>query len=482
MTPTTESSPTPTPKRKFPRLPGYGYAILLVGFAVATVALLVWWQGNKLAQIEAELDRTDPGWRMEEIWDGYLRTIPPPEKNSFLVVQAARKEIPKAFVKWHGSEGSLPWVLTRPHSNPTDAIEPNLIAEAKTHLETVQPALEIAYRTRNFPGPGASGTKLQFDAIGSLMQHVQDAREVYLILQVEGQIAALERDPKKALTAAMDCLHVARAFGDEPLGMVQNLRYSGANIAARIVELTLARNPGMPELLAELQQRLADEEAIPRLRIHARELRAMAHQFYDHFRQGDDTIRAMAGRYGLATPTGGVPLQSAVFLFTETDEHLTVLKRANRWVEIANAPEHERLKLAKAMPPMPQKYSLPFKLLMGLFDKDVSIPVEGELCRTAHLRVAIVGIACERHRLKTGSWPKSLDEIGSDILLTPVKDPFTGERLKYKFSEGVLTVYSVGPDGVDDGGKRLRTIRPGVGGDIGFQLVDLHNRVPRGEP
>jgi hypothetical protein len=66
----------------------------------------------------------------------------------------------------------------------------------------------------------------------------------------------------------------------------------------------------------------------------------------------------------------------------------------------------------------------------------------------ARLQVAQLGIQLELHRRETGSVP-------SDILNMPESqqvDPFTGDPMKYFLSDGRPVIYSVGPNGRDDGG------------------------------
>lgn len=67
-------------------------------------------------------------------------------------------------------------------------------------------------------------------------------------------------------------------------------------------------------------------------------------------------------------------------------------------------------------------------------------------------------IAATRQRLATGALPESLEAIDAHWLPLPPGDPFTGERLtdrdplRVRFDEQGLTVWSVGPNGKDDGG------------------------------
>lgn len=62
-------------------------------------------------------------------------------------------------------------------------------------------------------------------------------------------------------------------------------------------------------------------------------------------------------------------------------------------------------------------------------------------------------MAIERFRLREGRLPKMLDELVPDFLASVPSDPFGGGPLRYRADETEYLVYSVGPDGVDDGGR-----------------------------
>ncbi|MCS7309521.1 MAG: hypothetical protein NZ741_04810 [Armatimonadetes bacterium] len=68
-------------------------------------------------------------------------------------------------------------------------------------------------------------------------------------------------------------------------------------------------------------------------------------------------------------------------------------------------------------------------------------------------RVLMLGCAAgvRAYRLRHGAYPPSLSAAGVDDLN---RDPFTGEQFLYKPAANGFLLYSVGRDGVDDGGKR----------------------------
>ncbi len=84
----------------------------------------------------------------------------------------------------------------------------------------------------------------------------------------------------------------------------------------------------------------------------------------------------------------------------------------------------------------------------------------------ARLRVTRLAVAVERHRVKTGTLPASLEAVAGKA---PRKDPFSDEQLRYRRASDAVLLYSVGPDGDDDGGKRAEE-RGAPDGDLVFRL------------
>jgi hypothetical protein len=76
----------------------------------------------------------------------------------------------------------------------------------------------------------------------------------------------------------------------------------------------------------------------------------------------------------------------------------------------------------------------------------------------AKLRVTITAIAAERWRIAhKGAIPDSLDVLVPSFLAAVPDDPYNGQPLKFRKTSKGYVVYSVGPDGQDDGGKERPT-------------------------
>ena len=81
-------------------------------------------------------------------------------------------------------------------------------------------------------------------------------------------------------------------------------------------------------------------------------------------------------------------------------------------------------------------------------------------------------VAATRQRLTTGGMPATLDELVPGQLRSVPRDPFaTDKPLLLQRSDADWTVYSVGPDGEDDGGPvRANVDNPGGNDDIGLPM------------
>jgi hypothetical protein len=92
------------------------------------------------------------------------------------------------------------------------------------------------------------------------------------------------------------------------------------------------------------------------------------------------------------------------------------------------------------------------------------------------LRCGVVLLAAERHRLAHQRWPEAVEEMVPQFLARPMPDAYYGKPIRLRrFADG-LVVYSVGPDGIDDGGAIDPDPPNEWGRDVGFRLWDVAKR------
>jgi len=90
--------------------------------------------------------------------------------------------------------------------------------------------------------------------------------------------------------------------------------------------------------------------------------------------------------------------------------------------------------------------------------------VKGDLRWT----VLDIEFALARHKAKHGKYPEKLNDV-KPLILSDGIDPFSGELLKYRLEDdGSFTIWSVGDDLTDDGGKG-----PTTSGDRARLTIDL---------
>lgn len=85
-----------------------------------------------------------------------------------------------------------------------------------------------------------------------------------------------------------------------------------------------------------------------------------------------------------------------------------------------------------------------------MFSRFISSSLDSE----ARLALLRTGIALERHRLKYGNSPESLSSLVPEFLPSVLADPYDHHPLRYRRQvDGSPWVWSIGENGVDDGGK-----------------------------
>ena len=115
----------------------------------------------------------------------------------------------------------------------------------------------------------------------------------------------------------------------------------------------------------------------------------------------------------------------------------------------------------------------PSRVLIGMCLPANFRVVESDARALARLSGARLALGCKLHRLKTGQWPQSLADLQKafpERFKELPNDPFTGQPFVYKLTDKGCLVYSVGPDGKDDGGAAYDSKTRAVNYDLVFEL------------
>jgi len=87
----------------------------------------------------------------------------------------------------------------------------------------------------------------------------------------------------------------------------------------------------------------------------------------------------------------------------------------------------------------------------------------------AALRLLRIELALQEYRGLNGHYPNALRDLQSRILPEVPLDPFTGYPFRYQQENAAYSLYSLGPDGCDDGGKAVSHV--GFGRETEGDLV-----------
>ncbi len=417
----------------------------------------------------AELDESDPGWRWEDLLAA--RATIPDEQNSARTVMDAHRLLTSG---WTNLENMTKFRKGR--------IPERLAAENLAELERVLNADEAAVaEARKLADMPRGRHKVYWspNPFPTMREHLQNTRASYVMMKYDALYLAQKGKPTEALRSCRALLNAARSIGDEPLAFSQRVRMDGASLFASVVERTLALGESSDQDLAVIAKLAEEEEAHPGLRLALRGERACLHVFLTGLAEGNFTVTEILDQpsewFALREEYAGWTIQSRA-----RQEHARMLALMTRAIDNTRLPYHEQSDAEDELNNEIREFAGTDSLIVPFVPDRLDWGVAAIYThrpKVARMRCLRVLLAVERYRLQTGAWPAKLEELTPGLLKEVPLDPFDGKPLRYRrFSEGII-VYSVGPDGNDDGGE---VVEPPAGTwpalDVGYRLWDVRNR------
>jgi hypothetical protein len=436
------------------------FPLILLG--VVYVLLLTHFADSDLRELQAEADRLDPGWRLEEL--EAKRAVVPDDQNAALVILAAAKLLPQPWppVPDPAIQFEPDLVKRLATLSPAEQLDPGLIQTLTAARAQATAALAEARKVSELP-TGRYPITYSRDGISTTTPGHPAARQVALLLSLDVLLRAQEQDTDGALTSCRALLNVARSFGDEPVIFTPMVRMELRTAAWEKAERVLAQGEASDATLAALQRLLEKEEAEPLFLYGARAERATWERLFTALEAGEITRNKF---WAVLAPKLALGSRSAI------------LQLSTRLVEISKLPMDEQVReIQKAKLFSYDRY--PFFARTYLVPKVEKVTHDlrtGQSRGQAELRCAIAAIAAERYRRAHGSWPASLAALVPDPLAKVPTDPYDRQPLRMRRRDNGLVIYSVGPDGQDNGGVIDPTKPSGPGTDVGFQLWDVKQR------
>jgi tRNA A-37 threonylcarbamoyl transferase component Bud32 len=421
---------------------------------------------DDLLQVVSELDRTDPGWRLEDM-DKSRKKVPP-ERDGVAQVRTITPVLLSQH--WPAPEASTRMMAIWNQPLPL-RLGVKDVGFLRGELAKVSEPLARARQIYKFP-EGRFRIVWSRNATETLLPEHQDTRNVVNLLQWNVLVQIHDGSIDGALDDCRNILTCAR-YLDDPGPIVQLIRLTFVHSGVGSVERALSAGVGQDAQLAALQTLFADEAAYPRLLVAARGERGALHWTLTAVGAGDFDLTKLAASYGpeAKEKLAGVPRGLAFRPF-----HAVVLREMTRWVEITRKPLHEQRILV-------ERWDRERGQNLGenafLVDFDAGPLTRGALREQANSQAALVALAAERYRLVKKDWPADLAALVPGYLAEIPRDPFDGQPMRYRRIPDGITIYAVGLDGVDNQGALDRTVKMPDGTDIGFQLWDLAKRHPQ---
>jgi type II secretory pathway pseudopilin PulG len=449
---------------------------LLLAGALACVMVAVYFYvairaERRLQAAIAKADLLDPGWRLEEI--EAKRQVIPDAENSALCVLAAKRLMPAS---WNGSTvDDIPANLERERQ-----LNEQQIAFLRSEMKQIPSALAEARKLADLPH-GRYAVAWSADGISTLLPHASDARRIAYLLADDVLLLAQDNKADEAVQSCRAILNTGRSFGDEPTFMSVCARLEGRERCIGSLERALAQGEPSPTAMRSLQHLLEDEQGCPLFLICARGERACGDRFIQAYQAGSaDLSAAMDLPAFIAPPPGSFRerVRDTKFKFeigSISNNRAAYLEYMTEIVEIAKLPEIEqqsRLTQLEAT----ERGQPPLALL--LIPAASSIVAQGIQKTRVRLRSAAAALAAERFRREHGHWPDTLEAMVPSFLARVPVDSYDDHALRLRRLPDGLVIYSVGPDGKDNGGDVIPDSN-GLSKDIGFRLWDVaHRRQP----
>lgn len=409
------------------------------------------------AQVLAELDATDPGWRWEHIQAAREKGQPPAEKNVIEQAVRIRDRFPKeGYGEWVKVDTSA-WKRT-----PGEPPHPDELAHARQLVTACRELMPEARNLRHLSGGVV--VPLPENPFTTLLTHAQKVREVAHLLQQDALVSAADERADDALDDALALLALAGGLNDEPFLISHLVRLAVLSVAVRSVERTLGvivLSVPSDAKLAEVQEALSAAAKVKGYVTALRGERAGTTKLAD-------LLERDPGQADGLIESQNKPPKVAVSVVTSAllpETHARYLELMTRAITIAEKPAgpDRNAEFAQIDADLKADTSLEGQALRLVFPA-IHKCYEVDVRTVALLHAAAAALSAERSRLKLGLFP--------DTLADPPTDTFTGkEMLVKKFDDGVA-IYSTGPDGKDDGGENVTDGGTKAGFDWGVRLYD----------
>jgi hypothetical protein len=296
------------------------------------------------------------------------------------------------------------------------------------------------------------------DLLNVLLSEVSSMRSASELLAADARICAIDGDLAGAIADINALFAIAEHVTRKPTMITALAAVSIETRAAGTMEIVLAGGRAAATELAELKiDPLFSHVRMVRSALRSEEAMALS----TLATLGDPSDQKIPSRY---LPEVLIPMYR-VFLMSDEIEACKIASA--EWRRLAAMPHHEARELWKTMPQRLREKQIGFLTpkMAPAIGRYPDRAAEGD----AKHRLAQLAVAVAIFHAQTGAMPEDLEKLVPAYIEAIPADPFDGKPLRMIGpKDNRLTLYSIGPDLKDDGGKEMTNDRIG---DMVFRMV-----------
>lgn len=276
---------------------------------------------------------------------------------------------------------------------------------------------------------------------------------------------------EEALADVHRIFQLARFMEPEPLLISQLVRFSVCELGLVTIESALQKLELNEDELKSLQERaFACQKREPFTRGLIGE-RVFGIEFLLHPERQLGVAGASVGAVRLIKSSGLIDYEHKMYL--------AVMKQ---FIDASRAPFPEALKQDRGLEELlidagrDQHRLIPLPrggFFMSMLLPSISNTLKKQAALVANARVAATALELVKARRLTSEYPQKLADVAEQLPKEQTIDPFTGEEFHYIVAKERFMLYSVGPDGHDNGGKRRG--KSGEAYDLVFRVGRVAN-------
>ncbi len=354
-----------------------------------------------------------------------------------------------------------PAISRQSHSSLAAPLADDVAAALENHVTGNRKTLDVLHEAGTIRG---SRYPLDLrEGFNLSLNHVHTVRRAVCLLCCEAVLAAEHGNAEDAVQSLVAGFRIADSLRNEPVVVSQLVRMGGIDRVIASLERTLCRVPPSAEQLRRLAVTVAEIHDAGSLR------RAWIGQRCTVVPVFEDPASLGAGSLGEAPPVFVLEAYDALGLADR--EAVAYLDMVEDVIEAVSRAPEERLRAIELLDLESRRKGQRFGIVLRRFWIRPFNLVVRELSMLASVRAAQVALAIERARLASGELPADEAHLAPACLKAVPRDPFAGEPLRYRRLEPGYVVYSLGPDGLDDGGVEKADRNSDQTCDIGLRVT-----------